>query len=335
MPAQAVSQRCRVLPRRTPEIQPLDGVERDEIHHRVLAGKQPEQRLDLRLAVIDAFKQRPLILNRVSGRPRVAFPQLDQFFRVDARRLWQQPGAQGGVRRMQRERQRRLDTTLRQPLEHAPIANRREHQVIVADRAFGAEQLDRIKHVIEVVRRLAHAHEDDFLHGTTAARQHHLRDDLGTADLAQQSVAAGHAEQAPNGATDLRRNAHTVARQEHAFHRLTIGELDEQACRTVVARMLGTHARQPVQFSGQLRERRADAERQEVFRPMPPRAAVDRPRLQPGAENALLMARLGAAVAQALTKFVELVERMNVVDAHGRRMLAPPDSRRILRDIVR
>jgi hypothetical protein len=160
--------------------------------------------------------------------------------------------AQLGVRRVQRQRQRRLDAALRQPLEHARVADRREHQVLVADAALRAEQLDGLEHVVEVVRRLAHAHEHDLLHGAPRARQRHLRDDLGAADLAQQAVAAGHAEHAADRAADLRRHAQAVARQQHALHRLAVGELDEQARRAVVAPGCSERTRaKPVQFVGQ------------------------------------------------------------------------------------
>ena len=55
-----------------------------------------------------------------------------------------------------------------QPLEHAQVADGGKHQVLVADRARGAEQVDRFEHVIQVVRGLAHAHEHDLLHGAAA-----------------------------------------------------------------------------------------------------------------------------------------------------------------------
>ena len=97
------------------------------------------------------------------------------------------------------------------------------------DAAGGAEQVDGFEHVVEVVRRFAHAHEDDPLHRPAGAGQHHLGDDLGAGELAQQAVAPGHAEDAADRAADLGRHAQPVARQQHALDRLAVGEFDQQA----------------------------------------------------------------------------------------------------------
>ena len=104
---------------------------------------------------------------------------------------------------MQRQGQRRLDRALRQPFEHPHIAHRREHQVLVGDIAFGSQQRDRVHDIVQIMGRLAHAHEHDLLDGAQGARQHHLSDDFATADLAQQAVAARHAELAADGAPHL------------------------------------------------------------------------------------------------------------------------------------
>jgi hypothetical protein len=111
--------------------------------------------------------------------------------------------AQFGIGGVQRQRQGGFDPLCRQALEHPRVANGGKHQVALADTAFGAEQVDRLQHVIQVVRRFAHAHEDHFLHRAKAPRQSHLGDDLGGAQLAQQAALAGHAEHAAHRATDL------------------------------------------------------------------------------------------------------------------------------------
>ncbi len=104
---------------------------------------------------------------------------------------------------MQRQRKRGLDLLLRQALEHARIANGREHQILVPDAAIGAEQIDGFEYVVEVVCRLAHAHEHDFLHRAKAAGKGDLGDDFSATQLAQQAALASHAEQAAHRATDL------------------------------------------------------------------------------------------------------------------------------------
>ena len=55
-----------------------------------------------------------------------------------------------------------LDALPGQRLRHARVAHRREHQVLVADAALGAEQIDGFEHVLEIVRRLAHALKTTF-----------------------------------------------------------------------------------------------------------------------------------------------------------------------------
>src|SRR3989338_8568147 len=93
---------------------------------------------------------------------------------------------------------------LHQTLEHAQIADRGEDQILVADVALCAKQLDRFEHVVEIVGRFAHAHEYHLAPCASFAREHPLGDDLGAAELAQQTVAATHAEDTPHGTTNLR-----------------------------------------------------------------------------------------------------------------------------------
>ena len=143
-----------------------------------------------------------------------------------------------------------------------------------------------------------------FTGGAPAER--HLRDDLGTAELAQEAVLAGHAEGAADGAADLGRDAEAVARQQHAFDHLAVGERDEQARRAVFACMFGTHLREGIEFGPQRRQVLTHGERQVVLGR--PRPAVERLRDQPGAQHAFLVAGFGAERAQALA---------DGFDAHG------------------
>jgi hypothetical protein len=92
------------------------------------------------------------------------------------------------------------------------------------------------------VRRLAHAHENDARHLAPGVTEDDLGDHFAAAHLTQQAITASHAEGAANGAADLRRDAQAVARQQHAFDGLTVGQFDEQARRAVLARVFGTDA---------------------------------------------------------------------------------------------
>ena len=145
----------------------------------------------------------------------------------------------------------------------------------MADAAVGAEQVDGFEDVVEVVRRLAHAHEHHFLHRSPAARQDHLGDHLQTADLAQQAAAAGHAEHTADRAADLGRDAQPTARQQHAFHHLPVGQFHQQARRAVARRMLAVQAGDAFQFRGYLGQTMAHAQRQEVLGPLAGGAGIE------------------------------------------------------------
>ena len=184
----------------------------------------------------------------------------------------------------------------------------------MADIAFGTEQVDGFEHVVQVVRRLAHAHEDDLLDRALPPRQHHLRQDLHAGDLADQAALAGHAESTADRAADLGGNTEPVARQQHAFHHLPVGQVDQQA-RAVVAGMFGTDARQAVQLRGQGGQRLAQRQRQIVVEAPPPRVAVERLAGQPGAHDPAAMSRLGAQGGETLVE---------IGVAHGERILRHP-----------
>jgi len=290
-PVQAARHPGGTLPARTPEPVALRGVVGNQVHHRIFSGQQAHDAVQFRLAVVDALEQRPLILDRIPRAARVYLAQFDQLVRRDLGRPGQQAAAQGRIRGVQRQGQRRLDGRLRQPFEHAPVADGRKHQILVADAPFDAQERNGFEHVVQVVRRLAHAHEHDLLHRPAAARQHRLRNDLRAVHLTQQACATGHAEHAPHRTPHLRGYADAIARQQHAFHRLPVRERHQQAHRPVFARMLGMHARQHIELGEQTGQGRAHGLRQEILgTPMP---VVERTPLRPGAQHAAFVTGSG------------------------------------------
>ena len=278
----------------------VDGVVRNQVQHRVLAGEKANQAVDLVGAVVDAVEQRPLHLHRVAGRARIGVAERDQLVGRDLGGARQQARAHRRVGAVQRERERRLDAALRQALEDPAVADGREHQLLVADAAAGAEQVDRFEHGLEVVRRLAHAHEDDLGHRSQAPRERDLGDDLRAAQLPLEAADAGHAEDAADGAADLARHAEAAARQQHGFDRAAVGEADEQAARPVGAGVVGAQHGERVQLGLEGRQRFTQRARQEVFRPAP--AVRLRLRTRPLAQHAFLVHRLRAEPAQALAQ---------------------------------
>ena len=280
------------------EARPVDLVVGNQVHDGILALEQAHHAVEFIVAVVHAFQQRPLVLDRIARGAAVVVGQLDEFLRFDARRARQQPFAQFRLGRVQRQRQRRLDPASGQALERAAVAHGGEDQVLVADAAGGAEQFDGFEHVVQVVRRLAHAHEHDFFHRLPLAREHHLGDDLGAAELAQQAALAGHAESAAHRTADLRRHAHAAARQQHAFHRLAVRERHQPPRGTVLAGMLGAHACQRLQLESQPRQGAAHRFR----RRLGGLEALERPGVGPGPQQRLDMPRLGALVRQARTE---------------------------------
>ena len=228
-PVQLAGHLGGVLPARALISQARHGVVRDQVQHHVLAAEQAHQALDLVVAVIDAGQQRPLQLHRIAGAAGVDLGRVDQLVGAQAWRARQQLLAQLSPGGVQRQSQRRLDAAQRQALKHSAVAHGREHQILVPDVAGSAQQLDRLDHVVEVVRGLAHAHEHHLLDRPQRARQRHLGDDLGAAHLAQQPALAGHAKHASHRAANLAGHAQAVTRQQHALNGLAIGQRHQQA----------------------------------------------------------------------------------------------------------
>ncbi len=154
-----------------------------------------------------------------------------------------------------------------------------------------AEQFDRVEHLLQVVRRLAHAHQDHLADGAQAARERHLGDDLGRVELAQQAAATGHAEDATDGTAELGRDAYAVARQQHALDQLAIGQAHQQpfgSIRIGVARVQGG---QRGKLLFELGQQRAHASRHEVIEPTP--AGILRQGIAPQPQHALQVLGFG------------------------------------------
>ena len=277
----------------------FQAVEGNDVEHAVLALEQAHDGVELVVAVVDALEQRPLILDRIARVAGVLFAEFDQRFGRDSRRARQQVRAQFRLGRVATAPA--FDALPGQRLEHARVAHRREHQVLVADAALGAEQIDGFEHVLEIVRRLAHAHENHLLHRAHAPRQHHLGQDLHAGDLPDQAALAGHAEATAHRAADLGRDAKPIARQQHAFHHLPVGQFDQQA-RAIVAGMLGSDAGQAVQLRRQGGHGVAQRQRQEVLGVAPPRALVQRLALQPDAHEPAAMHGQGIKGGETLVE---------------------------------
>jgi hypothetical protein len=145
-----------------------------------------------------------------------------------------------------------------------------------------------------------------FFTGPPRACQRDLGHDLGAAQLAQQPVAARHAEAAAHRAADLGRHAQPVARQQGGLHALAVGQVDQQPRRAVGRRVLRAQPGQALQRGHQRGQAVAQRARQEVVGRVP--AAVQRQRLRPAAQQVLFVDRPRTQGAQAV---------LQVDDAHG------------------
>ncbi len=221
--------------------------------------------------------------------------------------------AHPGIGAMQRQGQRRLDGLLWQALEDTPVAYRRKHEVFVAYAPIGAQNVYRLEHVVQVVRRLAHPHENHFLHCPDAPRQRDLGDDFRTAELAQQPALARHAKDTANRTSDLARNAQSITRQQDALHHLPIGQGDEQPRRAIRSGVLRTHPREAIQRLLDPWQAIADRQREEIFTALMACAGIQRLPVEPGTGQPSDMDRLGAEFGKLL---------VDIVDAHRARILA-------------
>ena len=122
-------------------------------------------RVQLFVAVVDAFEQRPLVLDRICVARAYCSPSSTSSAGSMRGARGSSCARNGAFVECSDSASAGFTRRARQPFEYAPVADRGEDQVLVPDRAFGAQQFDRLEHVVQVVRRLAHAHEHDFADG--------------------------------------------------------------------------------------------------------------------------------------------------------------------------
>ena len=242
-------------------------------------------------------------MHRITGDARIGLGLRDQIVGSDARSARQQAFAQVGAGGVQRQRERGFHALSGQPLKDPCIAHGREHQTLVADAAERAKQVDRLEHVVKVVGRLAHAHENHLAHRLTSAGSDHLRHDFGTADLSQQPFATGHAEDATHRAAHLRRDADAFTRQQHGLDRLAVGKCHQQSGRAVACRMARADPRDVVERALQRGQSLTKPQRKEVGRLAP--AAAQRPVFEPLPKQMHNMGLAGAVAAKLLAHRVD------------------------------
>ena len=242
-------------------------------------------------------------MHRIAGGARIGLGLRHQFI---GRNPWctrQQGFAQVGAGGVQRQGECGPDPLSGQPLEDPGISHCREHQTLVADAAERAKQVDRLKDVVKVVGRLAHPHEDHLAHRLTSAGSDHLRHDFGTADLSQQTLATGHAEDATHRAAHLRRDADAFTRQQHGLDRLAVGKCHQQSGRAVARRMARADPRDVVERALQRGQSLTKSQRKEVGRLAP--AAAQRPVFEPLPKQMHNMGLAGAVAAKLLAHRVD------------------------------
>ena len=206
-----------------PEARALDGIDGDEVHHGVASLDEIGQTLDLLGRVVDARHQRPLDLGGVSRLIGVVERSLEEGLDGNVLRVGEKLPAQRVVRGVEAERERGTHGERGQAIEEPVVAHGRDHDVLVRESAHVAEELHRLADGVEVVARFAHAHQDDLpdvaAHPPGLAV---LRDDLGARELAHEATLARHAEDAPDGAAHLSRDAQSLPGQQHRLDALAV-----------------------------------------------------------------------------------------------------------------
>jgi hypothetical protein len=91
------------------------------------------------------------------------------------------------------------------------------------------QERDGVQHVLQVVRRLAHAHVEHAVDAHRAARVDHLLDDLERREIALQAEQAARTETTADRAADLRRDADGAHRHRDRLDELVVGEADHEA----------------------------------------------------------------------------------------------------------
>ena len=88
--------------------------------------------------------------------------------------------------------------------------------------AHCAQQFDGLQHIVKIMGRLTHAHEDHFFHGPHLACQGDLRHHFTASQLANQTRLTGHAKHTTDRTPDLTGHTQPIAWQQHTFNRLTV-----------------------------------------------------------------------------------------------------------------
>ena len=88
------------------------------------------------------------------------------------------------------------------------------------DVALSAEQINRFKHVVEIMCQLTHTHKYHLAHRPTFTREYHLRNDLGAAELALPRVRAAMQE------VSDRRNEKLSAYRGEALQKLSAARVE-------------------------------------------------------------------------------------------------------------
>ena len=185
--------------------------------------------------------------------------------------------AEGRRGSVQRQRQTELLGAPGELLEAREDADRRDRDVSRADAETVHIVQDRERRVYggPVEQRLAHAHEHDVGRPFRRIEQHelpHLRADLAGGEVAPEPHPAGRAEDAAQRTPHLRRDAQRAPfslRDEHRFHRFSVGELPEELL-GAVTRLLACAERQLEEGErrGQVTARAGGIDETEVIDPV-------------------------------------------------------------------
>ena len=204
-PAERVDRRGR----RRAERDLARGVERDEVHLAAPPLEQPHQLAGVLGPVVHAAQQHVFVRDPAAARDRIALRRRDhvrqRVLRLDRHQL----AAQGGVGRVQADRQVRAHRLLHQLLQRGQDADRGERQLLRRDReAFGVhEHAQGLHGRVVVEQRLAHPHHHDV--PALLARRRlrhdrgHLAQDLVHLEVALVAGDAGQAERALERAAGL------------------------------------------------------------------------------------------------------------------------------------
>ena len=320
---QVARHRCRTLPRRASETETIDGVVGNEVHDRVLAGEQRGDAVQFFVAVVDRrragstgtgsdSRSRARSARRVRPvRPGRCAAHAAAGWRASPARVECSDRASAGLTGPRGSRSNtRRSPTVEKTRFLWPIPP------TVPSSSMASSTLSRLwagspmpMNTTLLTTRRARA-------STTCATISALP------SWRSRPSRPGHAEDAADRAADLGRDAQAIARQQHALHRLAIGQFDQQARRTVFARVLRAQARERVEFRRDGGQCGAQLHGKEMLGPA--FAAVERQCLHPSPKHEFFVARFGAMGTQALPDVFDAHRRRNVASAGRKR--APADA---------